>query len=801
VTGLALAPGTEICLDGDQHTIVRADLLSGSVVLRADTGEETTVGLNDLITAPTLTGTGQTARPRGEFERLDAREKQVLQRRLEHLLEVDAGYRSGSPLQPRPGEPRPAYDPAMTDLTSRRKAKVAELDNPDDRRDGYYMSFRTLCRKADAARRGDLDALVDRRHVRPPDGRFLRSRGTGRHTGPHSQKRENTLQRQQAIECACWYVWEQSLAQSSVVAHTMALSVQRHLLAEHEHFSQNDPYGSVTMPWPMPNTRTITRWFQDRLTASQINGNARHRASAITAPSGGFRHPNPQRPGELVLLDTNSLDVLLKGTAYDGQVKGALVLGVDWYSRSIVVCRVVEHAETALDVTFAIRDMARPKAMLPGWPETARWPFIGLPEQVLINLYETVADGSATPGGTSDSAGGTPSGGAGPTLSGSDADSALAGDVRGLAGGVAGLPIVNAENIVTDHGQTYKAGVNINTAARYGINILPARKRMGSDKAVIERTFGAINTMLLQHLAEEGYKGSNPSQRGTRADETAVLTAQHLEDMIMLWAVLIWQNHPLRHVAPDWAQDTTMTPNRLYEAGIAQAGFSPRFLDVADYCELLPAAHVKVHPRGVKVRNLWYDSPALDNWRLAPAPYGGTHAGKWTVRVDGRDRRRVYWLDAAGKYQPLTWTGVTPHTPNFGDADAKALTSILREARTNIDTADPARLNEILIRDVLNKYALRSADRKVSKRADQQMSRQRDQAAQVMKDQNAVGSPLADAVTNEEPVPVAGEPAATEPAAPAAPVVAPSESTLAPGVQPAAPAVDLNIVGQRQRSF
>ncbi len=95
MTGLALAPGTEICLDGDQHTIVRADLLSGSVVLRADTGEETTVGLNDLITAPTLTGTGQTARPRGEFERLDAREKQVLQRRLEHLLEVDTGYRSG----------------------------------------------------------------------------------------------------------------------------------------------------------------------------------------------------------------------------------------------------------------------------------------------------------------------------------------------------------------------------------------------------------------------------------------------------------------------------------------------------------------------------------------------------------------------------------------------------------------------------------------------------------------------------------------------------------------------------------
>ena len=47
--------------------------------------------------------------------------------RYAHLMEVETGYRSGSPWHALPGEPRPGYDPAATTLHQRRLAKVAEM--------------------------------------------------------------------------------------------------------------------------------------------------------------------------------------------------------------------------------------------------------------------------------------------------------------------------------------------------------------------------------------------------------------------------------------------------------------------------------------------------------------------------------------------------------------------------------------------------------------------------------------------------------------------------------------------------
>jgi hypothetical protein len=46
---------------------------------------------------------------------------------MAHLLEVGTGFRNENPEDPGPGEPRPCYDPAITTLTERRWAKVAEL--------------------------------------------------------------------------------------------------------------------------------------------------------------------------------------------------------------------------------------------------------------------------------------------------------------------------------------------------------------------------------------------------------------------------------------------------------------------------------------------------------------------------------------------------------------------------------------------------------------------------------------------------------------------------------------------------
>jgi hypothetical protein len=44
-----------------------------------------------------------------------------------------------------------------------------------------------------------------------------------------------------------------------------------------------------------------------------------------------------------------------------------------------------------------------------------------------------------------------------------------------------------------------------------GTSVQPAPPRTPTAKGSVERTFGAINTLLLQHIA--GHTGSNPTRR------------------------------------------------------------------------------------------------------------------------------------------------------------------------------------------------------------------------------------------------------------------------------------------------
>ena len=93
---------------------------------------------------------------------------------MAHLLEVATGFRSGTRCGPGPGEPRPEYDPAATTLTSRRRAKVAELKALDPeyaRMLGLNaVSYWTLIRWENARRRFGLIGCADERWLRESGG-------------------------------------------------------------------------------------------------------------------------------------------------------------------------------------------------------------------------------------------------------------------------------------------------------------------------------------------------------------------------------------------------------------------------------------------------------------------------------------------------------------------------------------------------------------------------------------------------------------------------------------------------------
>jgi hypothetical protein len=162
-----------------------------------------------------------------------------------------------------------------------------------------------------------------------------------------------------------------------------------------------------------------------------------------------------------------------------------------------------------------------------------------------------------------------------------------------------------------------------------------------------------------------------------------VLTQAQAEHLIATWIVKIWQNRELGEYAPAWDPGTRHSPNTLFAAAMSQGGFALQIPAPDLYYELLPVHLVKIHGRrGVKIRGLWYDGPALDPYRSGPSAQGGAARGKWKIRREPRDRRYVFFCDpVTHDWHTLRWTGLPPEgeVPSFSDIRADDL---LRAARS-----------------------------------------------------------------------------------------------------------------------
>lgn len=131
---LDLAPGAGLVLDGVEWTVERHEPHLGRVVVRDPAGARQQLTFRFLVNHPTCRPSSRTAadgpdrgRQPASVADLPPGKLELVRLRMAHLLEVGTGFRSGNPEDPRPGEPRPCYDPAITTLTERRWAKVAEL--------------------------------------------------------------------------------------------------------------------------------------------------------------------------------------------------------------------------------------------------------------------------------------------------------------------------------------------------------------------------------------------------------------------------------------------------------------------------------------------------------------------------------------------------------------------------------------------------------------------------------------------------------------------------------------------------
>jgi len=366
-------------------------------------------------------------------------------------------------------------------------------------------------------------------------------------------------------------------------------------------------------------------------------GGARQRyARSAVVPASGH-HVVVHRPGQVVALDTTILPVKVRETVFGEPVSVHLTLALDVYTHSLSAFRLTLVSDSSLDVAMLLRDVMMPLPLRDDWGEDMEWPYPGLPASVVAEF---------------------------------------------AGHRVAGLPFFAPETVTTDHGSVYRNHHLVEVQRVIGANILPARVLRPTDKQAVERAFGAIRSLLFEHLL--GYCGVDVADRGVDPAADAALTVQEMEHLIATWIVRIWQNRRLGEYAPCWDPGGDHSPNTLFAASLAQGGFAMEIPAPELYYELLPSHYVVIRGRrGVKVRGLWYDGPALDAYRDRHSARGGQHKGRWVVRHDPRDARTVFFQDPlTHAWHRLRWTGLAPEgeVPSFGDARVRDLLRAAKQA-------------------------------------------------------------------------------------------------------------------------
>ncbi|MEU5439862.1 transposase [Streptomyces griseofuscus] len=528
--------------------------------------------------------------------------------RVDHLREVDSGFRSGDPMKALPGEPKAQYDPDSTTLTQRRHAKVRELRkdtvaNPDLAAEQRLdkVSYRTLVR-------WDLD----RRRFGPvgcADDRWLRE-ATGRHISS-------------AVREAIFAVRHETLHRSKLTAKDRERLIHQYVREEFGEEEKVPSYETLRVVW--------REWFGSS-GARQRYAVSAARAQAVATG----RHVVVSRPGQVVALDTTVLPVKVRETVFGDPVSVHLTLALDVYTHSIIAFRLTLVSDTSVDIAMILRDVMMPLPMRPDWGDEMEWAYPGVPSTV----------------------------------------------VAGYAGGkVAGLPFFSPETVTTDHGSVYKNHHLIEVQRVIGANIRPSRVLRPPDKQAVERTFGAIQSLLFRILP--GFQGIDSADRGVDPEGDACLTVAEMEHLIATWIVKIWQNRRFGSYAPSWDPSGDHSPNSLFAASMAQGGFALQISPADLYYRLLPTHRVTIHGRrGVKIRNLWYDGPALDEWRFRLSGRGGVAKNKYVFHRDPRDPCFVYFQDPlTHEWHQLRWVGLPEEgrMPAFSDARVRQVMRDLRK--------------------------------------------------------------------------------------------------------------------------
>jgi transposase InsO family protein len=426
-----------------------------------------------------------------------------------------------------------------------------------------------------------------------------------------------------------------------------------HLLAE-EH-----GVGTVSMP---PSTTFY------RLVAALDNGRhtfgaATTRRSEANRPARPFTRTVALRPGELVQLDSTPLDVMaLLEDGVPGRVE--LTIALDVATRTICAAVLRPGGTKAVDAALLLARTLVPEPMRPGWSDALRMARSRIPHARLLALDARLEHAAAK-------------------------------------------PVIVPETVVIDRGKVFISETFTRACERLGISVQPAHPRTPTDKAHVERTFTSINTLFCQHVA--GYVGGNVTRRGTRETTEAVWSLPQLQDLLDEWIVAGWQSRPHEGLRDPDVGSRILSPNEMFAAATAAAGYVTMPLTGIDYLELLPLQWRSIGDSGIQIDYRHYDSPDLNPYRHQPSGVVGK-GGRWEVHYDPYDLSQVFvrehrsgrWLNAIWTHLPMvgqpfadfTWRAARQIVAERGGDDsdettvAWALDDLLTRAGNGPNTAD-----------------------------------------------------------------------------------------------------------------
>lgn len=371
----------------------------------------------------------------------------------------------------------------------------------------------------------------------------------------------------------------------------------------------------------MPPQATFNRRLKELTKGVGLKGAAKQRPSIANRPDKPYSHFVATRPGEMVLIDSTPLDCYAMDPYSFEWIKVDLTIALDLFTRSLVAWRFTPVSTKGVDAAFLLADMIKPKFKGYDWPDSTTFAYVGVPESIVFEV------GNDAPGSP-----------------------------------LAAIPFIHPESVIVDRGRVFLSEA-FGSACRYlGINLFIARPYTPTDKSHVERVFKTIRESFVLNL--DGYKGPDVWSRGSDPGADAFWFLDEIEMKFAEWVATYWQKSHHDGLSLPNVPHLHISPNNMFEEGIARAGFLYVVPDKNIYYELLPTEWRTVQHYGIELRGLRYDGDILNDFRNQKSPYGDQN-GKWPIRYDPRDRTFAAFYDhTLNQWHELKWTGMGPvHRP------------------------------------------------------------------------------------------------------------------------------------------